>query len=197
MRLEVRLLAVAGLLLVCIELFASLRRVAPNALVIPSVPFAASTTTSQQQAQVAPTQTDAFDKEPFEQHESCTYIENVCHSAGSWWYDEKDAQARQPDVSIMTSPPKRTVAAANYRLLDIHHSEHLLQQSSNMTCSYSPIPNHFALFSQFNHMLGEFYNKGLTPLFQLLRVMPEEFFQQTQFYLHQHRGDRDIMDSHR
>jgi hypothetical protein len=139
-------------------------------------------------------QVDRFESEAFLKN-SCTFVENVCHSSGRWWYDEKDRLARQPEFTLRTE----LRGAPGYpETINVRASDD--KRMSNRTCPYSPTPNHLVLHGMHNHKMEQFYVRVLAGLSELVRTQVDDmvdFLQQTQLYLHLYeKNDKPIQDSH-
>jgi hypothetical protein len=139
-------------------------------------------------------QVDRFESEPFLKN-SCTFVENVCHSTGRWWYDESDPLARQPEFTLRTdlrgSPGYPETI--HVQALDDKHM-------SKRTCPYTTTPNHLVLHGMHNHKLDQFYLRQLAGLSELVRTQVDEmvdFVQQTQLYLHLYeKNDKPLQAYH-
>lgn len=125
-------------------------------------------------------QADRFESEPFLKN-SCTFVENICHSSGRWWYKPDNQNlARQPEFTLRTE-----LRDAPGYPETIHVRAFEDKRMSSRTCPYSPIPNHLVLHSKHNQMLGEFYLRVLAGLSELVRTQVDEtldFLRQTQLY---------------
>jgi hypothetical protein len=139
-------------------------------------------------------QVDRFESEPFLKN-SCTFVENICHSTGQWWYDESDPLARQPEFTLRTE----LRGAPGYpETIHVRASDD--KRMSHRTCPFSPSPNHLVLHGMHNHMLDQFYLRLLAGLSELVRTQVDEmvdFLRQTQLYLHLYeKNDKPLQDSH-
>lgn len=136
---------------------------------------------------------------------SCFYVENICHSAHTWFYDDDSYQhdeARQPPFSLRVKHHSEnegkwesgyplTVDVLRRQEVD---SEHALQ------CQYSLIPNHLVLQSYYS-MLGEFYVRALMGFADIFNEqeqlgLKDDFMIQTQVYLHMENINSGLLDSH-
>eukprot|EP00592_Proboscia_alata_P018429 CAMPEP_0194418622 /NCGR_PEP_ID=MMETSP0176-20130528/17776_1 /TAXON_ID=216777 /ORGANISM="Proboscia alata, Strain PI-D3" /LENGTH=720 /DNA_ID=CAMNT_0039225209 /DNA_START=229 /DNA_END=2391 /DNA_ORIENTATION=- len=165
---------------------------------------------------------------PIKAKDHCFYIENVCHRGDGFVYDsntkDNGSTSRTPYqppwelVFEKTKPslpksigiiPKNNITSAN-----------TFNDNACFNPTYSPIPNHMILYSEYNDMLGEFYVRTLPGLFHLLKAQAIEtrnttmdavdggeratlaasttFQKFTQLYFHNNLLDtRGIMDSHK
>jgi hypothetical protein len=138
-------------------------------------------------------QADRFEAESFLQN-SCTYVENVCHSSGRWWYKATPG-ARQPEFTLSTE----LRGAPGYpKTIHVHALDD--ERMRDRTCPFSPIPNHLVLHSSHNQRLGEFYLRLLVGLSELVRTQVDEmvdFVRQTTLYLHMYdSNDKPLQYNH-
>lgn len=104
---------------------------------------------------------DWFDKETWESETSakgsCLYIEDVCHASQHWFYKPINTSHQPYPFSLKIhrgwGPDTATKGYPN--------PVEVLSESPypNLACRYSRIPNHFTLYSDYNDMLGEFYDR--------------------------------------
>ena len=123
----------------------------------------------------------------------CLEVEHVCHSTGRWWYKDVP-NAHQPKFRFKAH--KEFGAKVGYPSeIDVRSAS---KEVENLTCTYSPVPNHLVLFALYNDMLGEFYLRNLVGLIYMLSKEEhmEALLESTQLYLHLHNFDRSLLDSH-
>ncbi|KAL7568010.1 hypothetical protein ACA910_004595 [Epithemia clementina (nom. ined.)] len=130
-------------------------------------------------------------------NETCRRVKHVCFSTGRWWYKSV------PGVSVEDQPPLRFLAHLENREAKVAYpKEILLQQESasnpnNMSCIYSPLPNHLVLAGYYNEMLGEFYSRNLAGLHVCMgQPHVNELMETTHVYLQSWNLDRRLLDSH-
>ena len=127
--------------------------------------------------------------------DKCMTVDHLCYSTGRWWYNNVPGEdIRQPPFTFLAHkqygakvgyPPNITVRPATPDTL-------------NMTCPYSPLPNHLVLFSLYNEMLGEHYYRIIVGLNYILAKEedPQALLESTQVYLHLYDFDRNLLESH-
>lgn len=123
----------------------------------------------------------------------CFEVEHVCHSTNRWWYKEV-ANAHQPNFRFLAH--KQYKAKVGYPLeIEVKPAT---REVENLTCTYSPIPNHLVLFGLYNEMLGEFYSRNLVGLAYMMSKEEnmKDLLVSTQLYLHLNNFDRSLLDSH-
>lgn len=164
---------------------------------------------------------DWFDREKWTTNpitNSCFVVENVCHSADSWFYTSHSNNfAQQPNIildlkydeigvkKINKFATVREGYPAQLHLDHLHDTAGSDSNTLNSKCAYSPIPNHFVIHGHYNHMLGEFYERCLIGLVEnflttinVTGVDWTDLSSQTQLYLHLNTGSiASMLTSHR
>ena len=102
-------------------------------------------------------------------------------------------------LKVVTSQAKYT-PSRRYGYSKIYTPTRLTaNQTTQLGCTDSHIPNHVILQSWYNSMLGEFYDRALVGLFEFLQaqeVSIDEFAQHSQLYIHRMDPFKPLMDSH-
>jgi hypothetical protein len=125
---------------------------------------------------------------------SCMTVENVCYSTGRWWYKSVPKSTRQPKFSYLAH--KQPGSSVGYPAeINVRPAT---DQVKNLTCPYSPLPNHLVLHALYNEMLGEFYARNLVGLNHVLSQEDnlKQLLESTQVYLQLWNLDRGLLDSH-
>jgi hypothetical protein len=156
---------------------------------------------------------DWFDKDRWTSNEftnSCFFVEDICHSTHQWFYDNSNGNGNRNSStsSHQPFPLKVKLRWEGIESLPKGYPDTLVVDSqipsNNLTCKYSPIPNHMTLFSYSNHMLGEFYTRALMGLSDIVNAgsnhpnnkFMKQFQTQTQLYLHFEKGTSQVLESH-
>jgi len=155
----------------------------------------------------------------------CFELHNVCHSANRWFYLPRNfnftsgmqlrlqqPQQQQQVVVRLDSDPK----LLSYRHMGYRNEitiDHLPSTVNfhKLRCIDAPLPHHIILFSAYNNMLGEFYDRALVSFWRSMSFfLPpnqtladdnyfaalDAFLRQTQLYLHLDDPASRLLESH-
>ena len=163
---------------------------------------------------------DWFNATAWEQNplsSQCFYVEDICFSHNRWFYQKSSSETdnsnkNQPNLTLNYWEIVPGQYGKSIRMMDndIDNRENL----DALQCQMSALPNHLVMQSYFNHMLGEFYDRSLLRLFEMLQSLHQQqpqpgdgsgnsfdsfmtsFKQQTQLYLHFYAQGKSLLDSH-
>lgn len=182
---------------------------------VANLAVSAVNTNHRRELEEQPSANDWFDKEKWTSNpitNACFVVEDVCHSAGSWFYNsQSNNTAQQPNLALDLKYVENgrkankfvTVPASYPAQIRVDHTSH--DQALSGQCPYSPIPNHVVVHGYYNHMLGEFYERCLMGLVEIFSATIDDtdvnwsdIATQTQLYLHLNSGDTaPLLTSHR
>lgn len=134
----------------------------------------------------------------------CLRVDHVCYSTGRWWYGNENQHHFSFTSSRPLHQPNFTLSVVNKKHKSRFPSEISVRPATNLvqnlTCHWSPIPNHLVLYSLYNDMLGEFFIRLLVGLTYILQNQQndtlEEFLASTQLYLHSFDINKALLESH-
>ena len=156
-------------------------------------------------------------------HDSCLRVEHLCYSTGRRWYNSNSHNVtnvtkqrrryHQPNFTLSVHKNPRNNIYGIPPKLSIHHEPPYVQ---NMTCYYSPTPNHLVLYALYDDMLGEFFSRLLVGLVYILAQQQppqgdkenpqlqrntsydlwDDLLASTQAYLHLYNFDKGLLESH-
>jgi hypothetical protein len=164
---------------------------------------------------------DWFDREKYDKsRKKCFYVEDMCHSSNRWFY-RTDETKHQPNfslqmfvsqehhpnrdkmklalITIVFLQAERTPKRKYGYQRDYTPTRMMANETERLGCSESPTPNHVILQSWYNDMLGEFYDRALVGLFELVegqRVDVDDFVAHSKLYIHRMDPFKSLLDSH-
>lgn len=144
--------------------------------------------------------TDWFHDDLWSTKNHCFEVDHVCFSTARWWYNTNvpgKQDLRQPNFTYTAHSDHASTRAklALPKQIEVRPATKLVE---NMTCPYSPFPNHLLLTSVFNDMLGEFYARMLVGLIYTLDKAEnlDVLLESTQVYIQVYNYNKKMMDSH-
>ena len=171
-----------------------------------------------------------WNKNPYAK--KCYYVEDICHASQQFFYHPSSYNNKDDDsnnkqkhhhhhhhhqpypfqIKTIWQPTSDSVMKFTLpqgyppmiKVLPPNNDTSTLVSSSSTSssCTYSMIPNHMVLFSNSDHMLGEFYARVLLGLYDIVvkgfqpSVSTQQFKHQTQLYLQLDKGQSTLLDSH-
>ena len=144
--------------------------------------------------------------------QKCSVIENVCHNMSSkYWFYFQDSEDNGFEPKYKIPHPRQPLFSTRVekRKTSIHMDSLSLHQNSSwikeQQCTISPIENHVVLNGDHIHMMGEYIQRIIVPLYHLLEDYAQHSKNNTksdgekemQFYLNFYQNENQkILPSH-
>ena len=139
--------------------------------------------------------------------DSCIEIERVCRSEENKWfyYGAHTEEPNQPTIELKYVPYsyRRGVYADTRARMKVRSSSRVEAGHLKGRCSLSDVETHVVLHSQFDDMIGEFYARSLTNLFEIQNTRrynssASDAAEETQYYVHiPYENKAKLLDAHK